>query len=54
MDSIYSYRNKYSGKCVTEVSLTELTKLMKKLKKDIIKENLDLDLFNGQDQELIL
>lgn len=34
MDSIYSYRNKYSGKCVTEVSLKELIKLMEKLKKD--------------------
>lgn len=31
MDSIYSYRTKYSGKFVTEVSLSELSNLMAKL-----------------------
>lgn len=32
MDNLYSYRTKYSGKCVTEVSMSELSKLMEKLK----------------------
>jgi hypothetical protein len=32
MDSLYDYRNKYSGKCVTDVSMSELEKLMAKLK----------------------
>jgi hypothetical protein len=32
MDSLYSYRTKYSGKCVTDVSMSELSKLMEKLK----------------------
>jgi len=34
MDNLYSYRTKYSGKCVTDVSMTELSKLMEKLKAD--------------------
>ena len=32
MDKLYSYRTKYSGKCVTDVSMKELSKLMEKLK----------------------
>jgi hypothetical protein len=32
MDNLYSYRTKYSGKCVTDVSMNELSKLMEKLK----------------------
>lgn len=32
MDDLYSYRTKYSGKCVTDVSMSELSKLMEKLK----------------------
>lgn len=32
MDQNYDYRNKYSGKCVTDVSMKELKKLMEKLK----------------------
>ena len=32
LDNLYSYRTKYSGKCVTEVSMSELSKLMEKLK----------------------
>ena len=32
MDNLYSYRTKYSGKCVTDVSMSELSKLMEKLK----------------------
>ena len=31
MDDLYNYRQKYSGKIVTEVSLNELNKLMEKL-----------------------
>ena len=32
MDQTYNYRSKYSGKCVTDVSLRELYKLLQKLK----------------------
>ena len=32
MDTLYNYREKYSGKCVTDVSMSELSKLMEKLK----------------------
>ena len=32
MDSIYDYRNKYSGKLITNVSLREVSKLLQKLK----------------------
>jgi hypothetical protein len=32
MDTLYNYREKYSGKCVTDVSMSELGKLMEKLK----------------------
>jgi hypothetical protein len=32
MDKLYNYRTKYSGKCVTDVSMKELSKLMEKLK----------------------
>ncbi len=32
MDQLYAYRNTYSGKCVTEVSLSKLSTLMTKLK----------------------
>ena len=32
MDSLYSYRSKYSGKCITDVSLNELSKVLEKLK----------------------
>ena len=32
MDSIYDYRNKYSGKCITNVSLKAVYKLLQKLK----------------------
>ena len=38
MDKLYNYRSKYSGKCVTEVSMTELNKLMEKLKSKNWKE----------------
>ena len=34
MDNLYSYRSKYSSKCVTDVSMKELSKLMEKLKAD--------------------
>ena len=34
MDNSYDYRSKYSGKCITDVSLDELYKLLEKLKKD--------------------
>lgn len=32
MDELYSYRTKYSGKCITDVSLNELSKVLEKLK----------------------
>lgn len=32
MDNLYDYRNKYSGRCITDVSLREVTSLLKKLK----------------------
>ena len=38
MDSLYSYRTKYSGKCVTEVSMKQLSKLMEKLKNSNFKK----------------
>ena len=38
MDKLYSYRTKYSGKCVTDVSMKELSKLMEKLKSKNYKE----------------
>lgn len=34
MDTLYDYRNKYSGRIVTNVSLLELNKLLQKLKSD--------------------
>lgn len=34
MDQKYNYRSKYSGKCVTDVSLRELFQLLQTLKKD--------------------
>ena len=34
MDDLYDYRNKYSGKCITDVSLGELYNLLLKLKED--------------------
>ena len=34
MDSLYDYRNKYSGRIVINVSLLELNKLLQKLKAD--------------------
>ena len=38
MDKLYNYRTKYSGKCVTDVSMTDLKKLMEKLKSKNWKE----------------
>jgi hypothetical protein len=38
MDKLYNYRSKYSGKCVTDVSMNELKKLMEKLKSKNFKE----------------
>ncbi len=32
MDKLYNYRTKYSGKCITDVSMKDLVKLMEKLK----------------------
>ena len=32
MDNLYSYRSKYSGRCITNVSLREVFSLLKKLK----------------------
>ena len=34
MDQLYSYRSKYSGKIVTDVSMRDLNKLMEKLRAD--------------------
>ena len=38
MDKLYNYRTKYSGKCVTDVSMKDLSKLMDKLKSKNYKE----------------
>ena len=34
MDDLYDYKSKYSGKCITDVSLNKLYELLKKLKED--------------------
>lgn len=38
MDNLYNYGTKYSGKCITDVSLSELSKMMEKLKSKNYKE----------------